>query len=104
MQSLLIIRSVLCPPDVVLQRGKDTKFSLFLSCLRCNGHASELERVLLQIVPHPPGQRELVHVGCSLVNPQPAEVLETGDVVFAAQRPDEFQVYCSCCHLFLQGR
>lgn len=88
--------------------GMETqKFSWLCLCRVClseNGHTSELERILLQVVPHAPGQGQLLHVGRALVDAQAAQVLQAGNAVLAAQRPDQLQVYCGCCHLFLQGR
>lgn len=74
------------------------------SCLRRKGHASELEGILLQVFAHPPGQGQPLHVGRALVDAQPAQVLQAGHAVLAAQRPQQLQVYGGCCQLFLQGR
>lgn len=87
--------------------GMETQSSRGCVCVVClseNGHTSELERILLQVVSHAPGQGQLLHVGRALVDAQAAQVLQAGNAVLAAQRPDQLQVYCGCCHLFLQGR
>lgn len=74
------------------------------SCLRRKGRASELEGILLQVLAHPAGQGQPLHVGRAFVDAQPAQVLQAGHAVLAAQRPQQLQVYGGCCQLFLQGR
>lgn len=69
-----------------------------------SGPFSELERILLQVLLHPPGQRELLHVCRALVDAQAAQVLQAGNAVLAAQRPDQLQVHRRRRHLLLQGR
>lgn len=70
----------------------------------CSGPPSELERVLLQVLLHAPRQRQLLHAGRAPVDAQAAQVLQAGNAVLAAQRPDQLQVDRGRRHLLLQGR